>query len=243
MAEFEKAYQLDQTHQKAIFKIAKNLIKIRKHDEAEKLIEIGLDSYSENLELLSLKAQNFYYSDDYRPAIAAFEKLLEMGESSEFIHEKLSICYASYSEYEKAIEQRKKALAYNPLDANAMFVIGTYYSRLQDFENAEEYVQKALKLKDLTLDHEYQFLGTIYNRLKKYEQAIAMFNKSLEENPENMSSALFLVTTKDVYYSDREVVAQLYQDLKKKYPDTFVETIATRRLQELKEEKFLKAED
>ena len=243
LSEFGKAYQLDPTHQKAIFKIAKNLIKIRKHPEAKKLIDIGLNSYAENIELLSLKAQNYYYADQYNQAIPAFNKLLEMGESSEFIHEKLSLSYAADSEYEKAIEQRKLALEFNPLNTQALFVIGTYYQRLQNFEKAEEFILRAIAIEDRPLDHEYQVLATILNRQKKHEQAIAMLNKSLQENPENLGSALYLVTTKDIYYKDRKVVLKLYEDLRDKHPDTWVASMASRRIKELKEEQFYATDD
>ncbi|MEM9681145.1 MAG: tetratricopeptide repeat protein [Bacteroidota bacterium] len=237
---FVSAYELDQTHQKAIFKIAKHHLIKRNHVESHKYIDKGLESYSANIELISLKAQNYYYQQYYTNAIPWFEKLLELGEESEFIHEKLSICHAQNSDYEPAIKHRKLALKYNPFDANAMYVIGSYYERLNDFENAEAYIVKSLKLKDIPLGDEYQKLAMIYNRQKKYDLAIENLKKSIKEDPTNESAQFFLVRTKDELYADLDSRIKLYEDFKKRFPKSPYHKLADYRLEQLKEEKFLK---
>ncbi|MEM5563749.1 tetratricopeptide repeat protein [Psychroserpens sp. AS72] len=240
---FRSAYDLDQTHQKAIFKIAKHFLIKRKHDISHRYIDKGLESYENNIELISLKAQNYYYQDDYHNARDWFKKLIEMGESSEFIHEKLSTLHAEFTDYELAIEQRKLVLKYNPYSADAMLLIGSYYNRLKDFKNAEKYIRQALALKDVPLDYEYQLLGTVLNRQDKNKEAIAAFQESLKENPNNISSEFYIISTKDKYYADLETKIKMYEDFRDKYPDTFYSKFASRRLTELKQEKFLKTKD
>ncbi|MGC1472031.1 MAG: tetratricopeptide repeat protein [Psychroserpens sp.] len=240
---FRSAYDLDNTHQKAIFKIAKHFLIKRKHELSHQYIDKGLESYENNLELISLKAQNYYYQDDYKNAKTWLLKLIDLGESSEFIHEKLSIIYADFSEYELAIEQRKLMLKINPLDANSMLLIGYYYDSLKDYIKAEGYLKQALTLKDVVLDYEYQKLGTVLNRQDKHKEAIAAFQKSLKENPDNISSEFYIISTKDKFYVDFDNKINLYEDFKAKYPDTFYAQFAERRIKELKEEKFLKAQD
>lgn len=243
MNRFRTAYDLDNTHQKAIFKIAKHFLIKRKHDISHRYIDKGLESYENNLELISLKAQNYYYQDYYKDAKVWFQKLIDLGESSEFIHEKLSIIHADSSEYEEAITQRKLALKYNPNDANALFVIGTYYERLNDYENAEKYMLQALKLKDIPLDYEYQKLGMVLNRQERYKEAIEAFKVSVKENPENVSSAFFIVTTKDHYYADIDSKIKVYEDFIERYPNSPFKNFAKHRLSELKNEKFLKEKE
>ena len=240
---FRSAYDLDQTHQKAIYKIAKHYLQKRMHTFAEKYIDKGLESYANNVELISLKAQSFYLQEYYTKARDQFQKLIDLGESSEFIHEKLSLCHAQNSDYKLAIEQRQIALKYNPLNANAIFVIGTYYERLQDYEKAENYVKQALTLMDVPIDYEYQRLGVIYNLQNKHKEAIEAFQKSLEENPNNQRSEFFIISTKDKYYADVDTKIKLYEDFAKKYPESFYSRFALRRISELKEERFLKAKD
>ncbi len=240
---FRSAYELDQTHQKAIFKIAKHYLIKRKHDISHRYIDKGLESYENNVQLLSLKAQNYYYQEDYQNARAWFEKLIAMGESSEFIHTKLSAIYAEFSNYELAIAQRKLVLKYNPYSADAMFLIGSYYNQLKDYKNAETYIKQSLVLKDVPLDYEYQLLGTTFNRQGKYKEALQAFQKSLNENPENIGSEFYSISTKDKYYADIDVKIKMYEDFRDKYPDTFYSEFASRRITALKEEKFLKVEN
>ncbi len=240
---FFNAFQLDTTHQKAIYKMAKFHLKKGHNKQVDYYVDMGLKSYENNKELISLKAQNHYVRQHYKDATIWFEKLVALGESSEFIHEKLSLCYYQLYEYEKAIAQRKLALKFNPLDATAIYVIGTYYEKISDFKKAEEYMSKALLLLDQPLDAEYMKLGTVLNQQKKYKEAIIALKKSLKENPKNPGTQFFLVRTKDEYYEDLDSKIKLYEDFKKKYPKSPFIKFAQYRLDELKEEKFLKTEN
>lgn len=237
---FIAAYKLDERHQKAIFKIGKYYLKKRQHQTANTYLDKGLESYANNRELISLKAQNYYYDNDAKQAKIWFEKLLALGESSEFIHEKLSLIYAEFSEYNKAIEQRKLALSFNPNDAKALFVIGTYYEKLENYVAAETYISQSLMLKDVPLDYEYQTLGTILNRQNKYKEAIKAFQTSIKENPDNAMSEFYLLITKDKYYANYDTKLQLYEDFIKKHEDPMLKDFAKKRLKELKEVQFMK---
>ncbi|MGR7813105.1 tetratricopeptide repeat protein [Lacinutrix undariae] len=239
---FKSAYDLDKTHQKAIYKMARFYVKKRKYDSAESYINIGLESYKNNVALISLKAQNFYNQHDYKSAIIWFEKLINLGEVSEFIHEKLSLSYAQQSDYENAIIQRKLALKYDPHNARALYVLGTYYEKLNDFKTAETYIKKYLALSDRPLDVEYAMLGAIYNRQEKYKEAISCFKIAVKENPENDSAAFFEIASKDRYYKDIDTKIKLYKNFKIKYPKSFYILVADQRLAELKEEKFMNAD-
>lgn len=239
LQKFLKTYALDATHQKAIFKIAKHHLIKRNFVEAHGFIDSGLESYKDNVELISLKAQVYYYQEFYTHAVVWFNKLLDLGEKSEFIYEKLSISYAQNSDYEDAIYHRKQALKYNPNDANAIYVIGIYYESLSNYEKAEAYISKALELQDKSLSDEYQKLATILNRQKKYEKAIKAFQKSLKEDPSNMMSEFGLLRTKDEFYADLDAKIKMYERyIEKNKKSPFVK-YAESRLKELKEEKFL----
>lgn len=242
LQEFIKTYDLDGTHQKAIFKIAKHHLIKRNFIEAHGYIDRGLESYENNIELISLKAQTYYHQEYYTHAVVWFNKLLDLGEKSEFIHEKLSLSYAQNSDYKDAIYHRIQALKYSPNDANAIFVIGAYYQSLSDFKMAEEYIAKALVLKDLPLSDEYQRLGTIFNRQKKYDQAIKAFQKSLKEDPSNIMAEFYILRTKDEYYADTDSKIKMYEQFIEKNTKSPFLGYAEGRLKELKQEKFLEGE-
>lgn len=242
MDRFRSTYELDHTHQKAIYKIAKYYLQKRKHETADKFIDKGLKSYENNLELISLKAQNYYWRQYYREAIKWFEKLLELGESSEFIYEKLSLCYGNHYEYEKALEYRLEVLKYNSTDATALYVIGTYYFELQQYEKAEEYISKALLLLDRPLSTEYAKLATALNHQKKYPEAIAALKKSIKENPENEFTHFQLALTLETYYADYDAKLKVYEDFKKKFPNSKINPFVDDKISKIKKEKFLKTD-
>lgn len=239
---FKKAFSLDSTHQKAIFKIAKQHIIKRRFKEAHQILDIGLNNYQENVELISLKAQAYYFQEYYTHAIDWFNKLINLGEKSEFIHEKLSLSYAHNSDYKDAIFHRKEALNYNPYDATAMFVIGTYYEHISDLKNAEDYMLKALKLLDQSLDAEYQTLAFLYNRQKQYDKAIEAYKKAKKEAPKNVMIDFYLLMSKDKYYADYNTRVKLFENFIKNNPKHPLLSIAKRRLSEIKEDQFLKKE-
>ncbi len=242
MNRFMSAYELDNTHQKAIFKIAKHHLIKRNHEISHKYIDKGLESYTNNVELISLKAQNYYHQQYYGKSILWFNKLLDLGEESEFIHEKLSISYAQNSDYEEAIIHRKEVLKYNPKDATSMYVIGGYYQRLNDFEKAETYIKQYLLIQDIDFNKEYRTLGTVLNRQKKHEEAIKAFQKAVKEDPSDTFTRFIIIRTKDEYYADKDAVIKLYEDFLAKYKNEPYSKFAEMRLKELKEEQFLNGE-
>jgi tetratricopeptide (TPR) repeat protein len=237
---FYNAFQLDSTHQKAIFRIAKFHLKKRHFKTVNKYIDIGLSTYSNNKQLISLKAQNYYWHEDYENAVIWFKKLLTLNESTQFIHEKLSFCYVQIYEYDKAIKHGEIALKLDPKNASNLYSLGLVYQRKQDYPNAEKYILEALAIQDVSLDTEYSKLASIYNQQKKYKEGIAAFQRSIEENPNNEHTQFFLVYTKDRYYKDIDTRIKLYENFIAKYPKSIFKNTATHRITELKKEKFLK---
>lgn len=239
---FYSAYQLDNTHQKAIFKIAKRHLIKRNYDQVDYYADKGLKSYANNKELISIKAQNYYWQEDYKNAAKWFEKLLEINELTLFVHEKLSFCYSRLYEYEKAIEQCKLALKIEPRSATNLYILGQLYERNDDFINAEKYILASITLSDIPLDSEYMKLGYVYNLQGKHKEAIEAYTRATKENPESEEAHFFVVLTKDRYYKDLDTKLKLYEDYKKKFPKSRLIVMVDKRISELKEEKFLKTD-
>lgn len=236
---FQQVYKLDNNHQKAIFKIARNHLVKRRHDSVSFYVDNGLKSYPENVELISLKAQNYYWLQQYENAITWFEKLIDLGESSQQIHEMLSFAYKENYDYDLAIKQLGIALKYDPKNADNLFRIGQYYHKLTDQTNAEKYMNAALLLMDQPLDKEYRELAVVYNFQKKYAEAIQVLNKSIKENPDNEYTHFILAYTKETYYADLESKIEVYNKYLEKFPNGQFKPMVERRLADLKKEQFL----
>lgn len=236
---FQQVYKLDNNHQKAIFKIARYHLVKRKHDSVSFYVDNGLKSYPENVELISLKAQNYYWLQQYENAIAWFEKLIDLGESSQQIHEMLSFAYKENYDYDLAIKQLEIALKYDPKNADNLFRVGQYYHKLSDNENAEKYMNAALLLMDQPLDKEYRELAVVYNFQKKYAEAIQTLNKSIKENPDNEYTHFILAYTKETYYADLESKIEVYNKYLEKFPNGQFKPMVERRMVDLKKQQFL----
>ncbi|KJD31077.1 TPR-domain containing protein [Tamlana nanhaiensis] len=237
---FKTTYSLDETHQKAIYEIAKTHLQKREYALVDKYVDKGLESYQNNAKLISLKAQNYFWSQNYREAIAWFEKLIDLGEKSAFVYEKISLSYAKHFNYEKAIEYRLKALKFNPHDATARYVIGTYYLNTNDFENAEKFIKDALFLLDQPLDKEYMKLATVFNRQKKYKEAVETLKIAIKEAPDNYLAHFQMAVTLDSYYKDYDARIKVFENLLEKFPDKGMNAFIEDRISKLKQEKFIK---
>lgn len=240
IVEYKKSFNLDQTHQKATYKVAKYMLQKRKFDSVDYYVDIGLKSYKNNVQLISLKAQNYYWQQEYEEAVYYFEKLISLGETSQFIHEKLSFSYSESYQPEKAIEHGLLALKYDPKNTTNLFILGQLYEDVKDYEKAESYYKLAIALDDLPLDYEYSKLGRVLNYQKKHEEAIKIYNKALKEKPGDFAIAFYIVYTKDKYYKDIDTRIKLYKTYKTNYPKSPFLPMIEKRITELEQENFLK---
>ncbi len=236
---FKTAFDLDDTHQKAIYKLAKFNLQKRYYVLVDQYVDKGLTSYAANRQLISLKAQNFYWQEMYDDAAVWFEKLIALGESSQFIHEKLSFCYVRLYDNKNALIHCEKALRYEPRNPTNLYILGQIYQQEHDYANAEKYYKKSIEILDTPLDAEYTKLATALNAQKKYDEAIKTLQKAIEENPKNMQAKFFMLTAKSAYYKDIDEKIRLHEAFIKKYPNTRHGRFVKLLLRDLKEEKFM----
>lgn len=239
---FNKVLKLDVTHQNAIFKLTKYAVKKRQYQKAERLISKGLKNYPENIKLISLKAQNFFNQKNYHDATIWFNKLIELGESSKFIHERLSFCYNYKFKYSKAIEHTKKALELDKTDAQNIYNLGKLYSLNNDFKNAEKYLNLYLKTVDKPLDEQYIMLARTYNRQEKYKEAIDAYKIALKENPQNPMVPFYVLNTKLKYYADNKAKLEEIEKFLKRYPKSPYKLFVEEIKEKLIKEEFYKGE-
>lgn len=240
---FNATYKLDKTHQKAIYKLAKYSLKSKAFERLDTLVAVGLNSYPKNAALTSLKAQSLYLLQDYTNAIVWFENLLELGERSQFIFEKLSFAYRKDLEYKKAIENLKQALLFQPKNVENLYRLGGLYQLVKDYKNAEKYIKQSLEIQDVPLNNEYRKLATVYNRLEKPQIAVKYFKKALKENPDDEFAKFYLVIAKSSYYKDMQSKIELFNVYIKNNPESMFVEYAKRERLKLKQEAFLKVEE
>jgi len=94
-------------------------------------------------------------------------------------HYRLGIIYISQKEFEKAIENFKRAIKLKRDFTKAYVNLGSAYGKLKQYKPALSYLQKALSLenKDPVI---YYNIGLIYSAMKKPDQAKKYFTKAEE---------------------------------------------------------------
>jgi tetratricopeptide (TPR) repeat protein len=219
IADFEHAVALDSTHQKALYQTAKYYLKRKNYLLVERLCKKALQSYPENVQIISLLAQDNFSRGFISDAIPLFEKLLKLGQNSQFIYEKLGACYYKRRNYEVAIDYYLKALDFSEEDFYLHANLAKLYNFVEDFKNAEKHGKLAIFYKDLPLDADYYTLGDTYQIHNDWPEAMENFNKALTENKDHKRALYNKAVVADNYYADKEAVLKLYEAFIEKYED------------------------
>ncbi|PHR97893.1 MAG: hypothetical protein COA80_06455 [Leeuwenhoekiella sp.] len=218
--DYKKAVALDSTHQKALGELAVFYLKRKEYPMVEKLAFKALESYPTNVEIIGTLAQSYYYKGWNEEAITWFERLIELGQSTQFIHEKLGNSYYKDRMYEKSIEQYLEALDFSPEDDYLHATLAKLYNHVEDLEAAEMHGLLAVLYKDQSIEEEYYTLSRTYEMKKDWKNAMKYANRALEENPDHKNAEYTKVIVADNYYEDRRAVLKLYEDFIKKYSDS-----------------------
>jgi tetratricopeptide (TPR) repeat protein len=120
----------------------------------------------------------------YDAAEAAFRQMIQADDSasSSKAYAGLARVEIGRKNYDKAMENAKKAVDLNGEEADAHYALGLAYAYRQDFKNAAPSLEKALSLNPENAYAHYQ-LGMVQYRLKRYDQTIIHFEKFLQLMP------------------------------------------------------------
>lgn len=243
---FSKAVQLDSTHQKALYQLGLHYLGQRDYPVVDKICFKALDIDPDNVEMVNILAQNYYLRGWFDESVIWFEKLIELGQSSPFIHNNLGVSYHKTNKYKKAIDQYLILLGIDEEDYGVHHILAELYGLTRDIEKAEYHAKQALYFKDLPLDDIYMTLGRAYQINKKFENAIGQYQQAIKIDPTLLRAEYDIAVCADNYYEDKKEVVKLYERFLEKHKDSkdrtavFYATMTERRLSKLKEELFLK---
>ncbi|MGA2902272.1 MAG: tetratricopeptide repeat protein [Candidatus Korobacteraceae bacterium] len=94
-----------------------------------------------------------------------------------------------------AIERVKSMLKGNPVDDEKVYLaLAQMYSRVKDWDNAEQNINKAIDVSTKPEEKDYAIFvaGSIYERQKKYDKAEEAFHKVLADDPKNAMALNYL---------------------------------------------------
>lgn len=219
MRYFFKTSIWDSTHQGALYKTSKYHLKNGKSYNAIASARSGLDLRPNNVSLLSILGQAYSASLQFEKAIMPYEKLIELGEGSEFILEKLAKAYRVTNQTRKAIETYNKMLDINDMNSAVHSNLGALYLETNEVEKAQQHFTMALLIKKQPVDREYLNIGLTFKRMEDFKSAFKNFESALEENSENERALLERAIAADAYFEDQDSVLKLYEAYLEKYAE------------------------
>ena len=246
---FKKTHKYDQFHQNALYKLSKESLRNNDYQQALAYTAMGLGKNENNVSLLSITAQTYSAMAVFYEAIPHYEKIIKLGQGNEFIHTKLAYAYYKDGKKDKAIEQYKMALVYEPGNSSTHFLLGKLYANTQDFKQSEAHLLMAIEIKDQPLDGEYFSLALTYKYLEDYKKAFDYFQKTLNENPDHIRALYERAVAGDNYFKDFDTKINYYQAFWNKYysedPNYLAREmlyLTKNRISDLKKKKHLAAE-
>ncbi|KGO07134.1 hypothetical protein NV36_09990 [Dokdonia donghaensis DSW-1] len=239
---FAKAVQLDSTHQKAMFELAKYHLGHKNYPEVEVICKKALESEPENIEIIGVLAQSYYYKGWWIEAIDLFNQLLDMGVDTLFVRNKLGRAYYEKRMYPEAIEAYEEVLAYDDEDWGTLITLARLYNFNREYNKAINYAIKALKYKNLPLDDVYFTLGRAYEFKKEFPKAMKHYQLAVKEDPYNFDALYAIAVAADNYYEDKEEVLKLYEKFVANFENVkrppYLKRVADDRIVILKREIF-----
>ncbi len=214
---FAKAVQLDSTHQKAVFELSKIYLSEKKYPLVEELTKKALKAEPENVEIISVLAQNYFHRGWWEESIDMFNKLIDVGKGTAFVHNRLGKSYYQKGVYDKAIEQYEILLGFDDEDWATHLILAKLYNYGIDREKALDHAKKALYYKDLPLDDVFFTTGRIYEASKQFPEAMKVLQKAIKENPENLDAHYAIAIAADNYYEDKKAVLEKYETAVEKF--------------------------
>ena len=137
------------------------------------------------------RAMALFEKNDYKNAIAEFEKILDVEHYREKAHYFTGLSYVNQNNFERAAPFLQKVIEVNPENHQALNLSGMCHFRAKNLSKALYYHKKASEL----APYEPLYMENIAHVLwkeKKLEEALLYFHKALELNSESPEIAMYI---------------------------------------------------
>ena len=209
---YMNALNIDNEHQDALYKVAKLMAEKRNFNGAIDRISQGLEADPLSTRFLNLKAIVYFVNKEYHTAAATYEKLLELNQSNEQLHENLAESYRQTNRFEEAIDQYTILInTYDDKVPKWHYNIAKCFEALRYLDKAKYHYEIAILLQDLPVDDSYIALASVFFKQKDFKNQFEALTKAVRENPENQRAKYLLATAADNYFEDDSAVIAYYE--------------------------------
>jgi len=193
---YSRAVAIEPANKTALRSLVDLYMKNKKYKQAKEMLDKLYDAGEKDKGKYLEVAKKFIAEKDSKDGADCFEQVLKIDEKNKTAIEFLSNYYMENNDYTKAIEYNEKLLSIDTSNKDGTVNLGNAYYKKDspDYKKANEYFQKALKLK-LTSDERkkislnssdcYQKIGTNFLDKRMYKEAVNNFLKALDLKKDN----------------------------------------------------------
>jgi len=178
---FEKAYTLDTTWSPTQYFLGITHKELGNVDEAIVFFDAALNSGFEPRVVIQNHLADLYFdTQDYQKAVEAYEAVLKVSYQDVNVFVRPVWLYNDYlNDPQSALRLSQAAMEAFPESAMSYNLVGWSYINLEDYKNAEAYLNRAIVL-DPKLAAAHQNLGRLYEARVMNDMALASYKKAYE---------------------------------------------------------------
>lgn len=182
---YKKAVSLDVTHLRSLFQLAKYYTIKQERDTALGYIEKGLRFYENDVSFINLKALVLFNDYQYKNAIPWFEKVLDLGETKDYVYEKLAGSYNHIWEFEKSKEAYTILLKRDDTNSQTYFSLARVYEKEKKLDSAKIFINKAMDIQKPIFAKGYVALAEIARQQNEVKKAFSYYEMAHHEDPQD----------------------------------------------------------
>jgi len=210
-------------------------------DEILATIDTGLVQFPNDVELLYERAIYYFKTKDYKLAMENFEKYMEVDENPPYetiMNVGISTYFAGFDQ--KAMDIFNEMQRMNPNDGIVMYYQSLCFKKMNNFEDAEKYMQWAIDASIPEYIAEmYHHLGQIYGQQRKFKESVEALEKAYELNPGKHEILFEIATTYEEFNSNKTLAMNYYRIYLKEAGESAKNVnYALDRIEKLKEDLF-----
>jgi tetratricopeptide (TPR) repeat protein len=187
MKNFKRAWELNKRDLELPINIANIYARIQEPHNALDILAEGLQYDSINTDIIKTSAFICYKLERYDTAAYQFDRLLTLGDSSQFTRKYLGISYYNRFMLDPAIENLRAAYDLDTLDTETTYYLGIALSTMHDKLEGINFLKKTLE--PMTPDS--TFFGSVYGAiaqawadLNERKQSISSYEKAILYAPD-----------------------------------------------------------
>jgi tetratricopeptide (TPR) repeat protein len=188
---FRKVTELNPGNGDAWYYVGTIYFRMEENDSAVTALEKSVEINPRNPDFLGALALTYDSMKRYVDSDRTYEQALKLDAHSHIILNNYSYSLAERGvQLERALQMAKEAVEKQPENSSYLDTIGWVYFKLGRYEEAKDYIEKAVQLRDAVGENGAtlnEHLGDIFYKLDKKDKALEYWKRALQMNQKNQA--------------------------------------------------------